>query len=113
MNFEKLCNVFVNNCFLEKLVFSEIDIIVFSKACGIEIDYNFLNSYVKNLRYPNYVSQKSILGPCIFRPNEIYTNNVKYDIKKIISELQLSRQNISIDAKIQKIVDYCKLVNMS
>lgn len=106
MNFSKLCELFVSNCFLNRMVFTEADICQFSKSCNVKIDYKFLNHYSKNLKYPNYVTQKSLLGPCIFHPKDVYLKDVKYNVGKIINDLQLSKQNISADAKMQKIVDY-------
>jgi len=110
MNFIKLCNVFVNNCFLNKIVFSEADIIEFAKVCNVKADYQYLRKYVSSFEFPNYNMRKSLLGPCIFHPTDIMFKDVKYNTGKIIKDLQLSNQNIPVDDKMQKIVDYIKFI---
>ena len=54
--------------------------------------------------------RKSLLGPCIFHPTDIMFKDVKYNTGKIIKDLQLSNQNIPVDDKMQKIVDYIKFI---
>lgn len=106
MNFNKLCNIFMNSCILNKIVFSQADIVQFSKVCNVKVDYQHLNKIVDEFDFPNYKMKKSIFGPCIFHPTDVYFKDVKYNIGKIISDLQLHKQDISVDAKMQKIVDY-------
>lgn len=106
MNFIKLCNIFVNSCFSNKIVFTEADIVEFAKVCNVNVDYKYLNQYINNLEFPNYKMRKMLLGPCIFHPTDIYLKDIKYNTNKVIKDLQLSKQNISVDAKMQKIVDY-------
>lgn len=113
MNFEKILNLFVSNCLYEKMAFSDADVCHFSKACNVKVDHKYLDFYFKNLKFPNYVSQKSLFGPCIFHPKEIYFKDFKYNIKGIINDTKLSNQNISPDAKMQKIIDYHKFLKMS
>jgi hypothetical protein len=54
--------------------------------------------------------RKSLLGPCIFHPTDTMFKDVKYNTGKIIKELQLSNQNIPVEDKMQKIVDYIKFI---
>lgn len=111
MNFEKLFNIFVSSCFLNKIVFTEHDILHFAKTCNVRPNPKLLHECKSELKYPNYVCQKSLLGPCFFRPKDVYIKDVNYNIGKIINDLQLSRQNMSVDAKMEKIVTYIKFLS--
>ena len=95
--------IFVKNCVLNNLVFTELDYLNFCKACHVKpekLNVDSINS--------NYVMRKNLLGPCVFHPRV----NVKsdYNITKIIKELQLDKQSISVEDKMKKIVDYIKLL---
>lgn len=98
-------NLFLNECILNNLVFTEIDYLNFCKACNIRPDK--LNFDVKS---SNYTVYKNLLGPCIFHPRSIKLQNVDYNISKLITELKLNQQPISPAEKMKKIVDYVVLL---
>lgn len=98
-------NLFLYECVLNNLVFTEIDYLNFCKACKERPEK--LNFDTKKY---NYLAYKNLLGPCIFHPNSIKLQNVDYNISKLISELKLNKQLISPAEKMNKIVDYVKLL---
>jgi len=98
-------NLFLNECVLNNLVFTEIDYLNFCKACKERPEkLNF------DIKKSNYLAYKNLLGPCIFHPNSIKLQNVDYNISKLISELKLNNQPISPREKMKKIVDYINLL---
>lgn len=98
-------NLFLNECILNNLVFTEIDYLNFCKACKVRPDK--LNFDVKS---SNYTVYKNLLGPCIFHPRSVKLQNVDYNISKLITELKLNQQSISPVEKMKKIVDYVILL---
>ena len=109
---------FTYNCMNKNIVFTDNDFYNFSKACNLKVDVNFAR---KNFFYNNlpkttkandnvFVVTKSLLGPCFVHSKDVNPNKVKYNISKIINDLQLSKQNISPHDKLQKIFDYIELL---
>ena len=98
----------------KNIVFSDVDYYNFSKACKLVPDMNeanhifFMNNQPKRLINKNtlYISSKSLLGPCYIHPQYISPKKIDYNISKIINDLQLSKQNITPQEKLQKIIDY-------
>ena len=98
-------NLFLNQCILNNLVFTEIDYLNFCKACNERPEkLNF------DIKESHYVVYKNLLGPCIFHPKTIKLQNVDYNISKLITELKLNKQLISPAEKMNKIVNYVKLL---
>ena len=100
-------SLFLNESIYNNIVFSEVDYLNFCQACNIrpeKIDSNILDNH-------NYVARKNILGPCVFHPRTIILGKINYNISKIINDLQLSKQNISTEEKMRKIINYVSLVN--
>ena len=96
-------NLFLNECVLNNLVFTEVDYLNFCKVCNERPEkLNF------DIKESNYVSYKNLLGPCVFHPKNITKS--EYNITKIIKDLQLNKQSISPTDKMKKIVDYIKLL---
>jgi len=56
------------------------------------------------------IATKSLLGPCYVHPQGTNPKSVKYNISKIIQELNLANQKISPDEKLKKITDYIELL---
>ena len=98
-------NLFINECILNNLVFTEIDYVNFCKACNVKPEkLNF------DLKDSQYVVYKNLLGPCIFHPRSIKLQNVDYNISKLIVELKLGKQSITPAEKMKKIIDYVVLL---
>lgn len=98
-------NLFLNECVLNNLVFTEIDYLNFCKACNEKPEkLNF------NVKESHYVAYKNLLGPCIFHPRTIKLQNVDYNISKLITELKLNKQSILPAEKMKKIIDYVVLL---
>lgn len=101
-------------CMNENIVFTDIDFFNFSKACNLELDVDyarknfFFNKMPKTTPHckKTYVSTKSLLGPCYVHPTDINPKSVKYNLSRIIQDLQLSKQDLTPLAKLQKVVDY-------
>lgn len=105
---------FTSQLMNKQIVFTDVDYYNFSKACKFIPDMNeanksfFLNNQPKRLINANtvYLSSKSLLGPCFIHPNYVNPKKVEYNISKIINELQLSKQSLTPQEKLQKIIDY-------
>lgn len=105
-------------CMNKNIVFSDNDFYNFSKACNLKVDVNFArknffnNNLLKTTQYNDktFVVSKSLLGPCYVHSNDVNPNKVKYNISKIVSDLQLSKQQLSPQDKLQKIFDYIDLL---
>jgi hypothetical protein len=93
----------------ENIVFSDADFYNFSKACNLKIDYNYAKSNFFNNNMPK-VLKNSLLGPCYIHSVDVNPKNVKYNLSKIINDLQLSRQNLTPSEKLQKVIDYITLL---
>jgi hypothetical protein len=96
--------LFVKDCVLNNLVFSELDYLNFCKTCNTKPEKLNVDFIVAN----DYMMRKNLLGPCIFHPKNI--TKPEYNISKIIKDLQLDKQSISVEDKMKKIVDYIKLL---
>ena len=105
---------FTSQLMNKEIVFTDVDYFNFSKACNLLPDMNeankifFLNNQQKRLINKNtiYLTSKSLLGPCYIYPQYINPKKIDYNITKIIKDLQLSRQNMTPQEKLQKIIDY-------
>ena len=109
---------FTSQLMNKEIVFSDVDYYNFSTACNSAIDMSeanksfFTNNQPKRLINRNtiYLSSKSLLGPCYVHPQGTNPKSVKYNISKIIQELNLANQKISPDEKLKKITDYIELL---
>lgn len=109
---------FTYNLMKENIVFSDVDFYNFSKACNLKVDYNyakanfFNNNMSKVIKNSNktFVASKSLLGPCYIHNIDVNPKNVKYNLSKIINDLQLSRQSLTPSEKLQKVIDYITLL---
>lgn len=98
----------------KEIVFTDVDYYNFSKACNLSVDMNeaksvfFTNNQPKRLinKTTIYVSTKSLLGPCYIHPQYLNPKKIEYNITKIINDLQLSKQNLTPQEKLQKVIDY-------
>lgn len=109
---------FTYACMNNNIVFSDVDFYNFAKACNLDVDVNFARKNFFNNNLPKstpnvkktFVSSKSLIGPCYIHSLDVNPKSVKYNISKIINDLQLSKQNISPKDKLQKIFDYIELL---
>jgi hypothetical protein len=105
---------FTSQLMNKEIVFSDVDYYNFSKACKLVPDMKeanqdfFMNNQPKRLINKNtlFTSSKSLLGPCYIHPHHVNPKKIEYNITKIINDLQLSKQNITPQEKLQKIIDY-------
>jgi hypothetical protein len=102
----------------ENVVFSDIDFYNFAKACNlpVDVDYARKNFFYNNLpkttphSKKTFISSKSLLGPCYVHSTDVNPKQVKYNLSRIINELQLSRQDLTPLSKLRKVLDYVKLL---
>lgn len=109
---------FTYACMNNNIVFSDIDFYNFSEACNLPVDVQFSK---KNFFYNNtpktthqskktFVTSKSLLGPCYVHSTDVDPKKIKYNLSRIIKELQLSKQDLSPVMKLQKVFDYITLL---
>ena len=98
--------LFIRECVDHNLVFTEHDYLVFCNVCNFKPDT--LNFEAKNYDYKTY---KNIFGPCVFHPRTLRLIDVDYNISKIINDLKLKNQNLTPYEKMNKIVNYIKLMS--
>lgn len=105
---------FTYECMNKNIVFSEDDFYNFAKACGFLVDVKFAR---KNFFYNNlpktslhsekiFIATKNLLGPCFIHSIGTNPKSIKYNLSKIIDDLQLSKQNMTPKDKLQKVFDY-------
>jgi hypothetical protein len=105
-------------CMVKKITFTDQDFYNYAKACHLKVDMKyaldnfFLNGATKSLcgNETEFIATKSILGPCYIHPTDVNPKNVKYNISKIIKDLNLANQRISSEEKLKKITDYIELL---
>ena len=107
---------FLVECITKNITFSDRDYYNFSKACNIKADMNYAIEHLFDTRVTSTVGDKisivtkSLLGPCYVHPQGTNPKSVKYNISKIIQELNLANQKISPEEKLKKITDYIELL---
>lgn len=105
-------------CMMKNITFTDQDFYNYAKACNFKVDMKyaldnfFLDDAIKSVEgnETEFIATKSILGPCFIHPRETNPRNVKYNISKIIKELNLANQRISPEEKLKKITDYIELL---
>jgi len=109
---------FIYVCLSKEITFSDHDYYNFSRACNIKVDMRFaMENFFDNgaLKSANgssttFIASKSLLGPCYVHPQGTNPKSVKYNISKIIQELNLANQKITPGEKLKKITDYIELL---
>ena len=114
---------FIHVCVAKGVTFSDQDFYNFSRACNIKVDMKYAmenffdNGLLKSAKDSSiigpsltFVMSKSLLGPCYVHPQGTNPKTVKYNISKIIQELNLANQKITPDEKLKKITDYIELL---
>lgn len=97
--------LFIKECVDNNLVFTEHDYLAFCQACNCKPE--MLGFDAKQYDYVNY---KNVFGPCVFHPKSMRLKDVDYNISKIINDLKLNKQNSSPYEKMDKIINYIKLL---
>ena len=109
---------FLYKCIANNIVFNVQDCHNLARVCNIKLDSDYVERVMFHPKSTNtaegspniFVVSKSILGPSYMHPKGVNPYSVKYNISKIIYDLQLGKQNISPDDKINKIIDYIQLL---
>ena len=109
---------FIYVCVAKGVTFSDKDFYNFSRACNIKVDMKYaMENFFDNgasksvIGSPvTFVATKSLLGPCYVHPQGTNPKTVKYNISKIIQELNLANQKITPAEKLKKITDYIELL---
>lgn len=110
---------FTFRCMNENVVFTDIDFYNFSKACNLKVDEDYArkNFFFNNLpkttphSKKTFIATKSLLGPCYIHSSDTNPKKIKYNLSKIIVDLKLSKQNLTPMDKLQKVIDYVKLLS--
>jgi hypothetical protein len=109
---------FLYKCITKNIIFSDQDCYNLARACNIKLDSDYVERVMFHPKSTNtaegspnvFVVSKSLLGPCYMHPKGVNPRSANYNISKIIYDLQLGKQNISPDDKMNKIIDYIQLL---